>query len=556
MAGLTFPVQARSQFEAIALVRWQLFLNSLRTMRGRLELVSRIFISFSFAIGGIGGAIALGAAAYFFILREHTEWIGFLLWPIFLFWQLFPVVATAFTEEFDSSNLLRFPLSYRSFFMVRLVYGSLDPATALGTLWLLGIWAGIGAADLRLMLPAGLALLLFAVVNVLLARTIFAWVERWLARRRTREIMGVLFFLFIISFQFIGPMTARYSQRTHPDIARASRMLIPIENVLPPGLTASIIRDFGGADVLEGLGSFALLSLYPATFFWLLDVRMRAQYRGENLSEGVARAVHAGSVSASSRPAHAGWNVPFVSEPTAATYEKEMRYLSRSGPMLFTLFMPLVILMIFRLTPSKSGTGSFMNGAPDFAFPIGAAYALLMLTNLVYNNFGADGGGIQFWFLSPVPMREIVWAKNLVHVTVLAGELILVWAAVAFIFRPPTFAYTLATIAAVLFAAPVNFIVGNLLSIYTPKKFDFGTFGRQKAANTTVFASFAVQAVVFGVVALAFILGRFFGALWITTLALVGMAAIALACYSIVLRRVDSVALQRRENMISELSRA
>ena len=554
MAGLIFSAEARGQFGAIALVRWQLFVNSLRTMRGRLEMVSRIFIGFSFAIGAVGGAIAVGALAYFFLLRDHTEWIAFLLWPILLFWQLFPVVATAFTEAFDSSNLLRFPLSYPSFFLVRLVYGSLDPATALGSIWLLGLWAGVSAADTRLLFPSALVLVAFAVLNVLLARMIFAWVERWLARRRTREIMGVLFFFVIISFQFIGPLSARFSHGAYPAVARFGETLMPLERTLPPGLVASTIAEFWHAGAGSGFESFALLCIYPVAFFWLLNVRMRAQYRGENLSEGVASIERASKKE--KLPARAGWDLPMVSGPTAAIFEKEWHYLSRSGPMLFTLFMPLIILLIFRMTPSKSGGGSFMNSAPDFVFPMGAAYALLMLTNLVYNNFGADGGGIQVWFVSPVRFREIVRAKNLVHSTVLAGELILVWVAVSFIFRPPTLGYTVATIAAVLFAAPVNFLVGNLLSIYTPKKFDFGTFGRQRAANTTAFASLIVQAVTFGLVVLSFVAGRVLGGLWVTTLILLALSVIAFVCYAVVLRRLDAIALQRRETLISELSRA
>jgi ABC-2 type transport system permease protein len=340
-------------------------------------------------------------------------------------------------------------------------------------------------------------------------------------------------------------------------MTRFGETLMLIERVLPPGLTASTVAQFSRADLAAGFASFALLCVYPLAFFWLLNVRMLAQYRGENLSEGPARVSRRVLGRRSERlPVRAGWDVPLVSGPTAAIFEKEWRYLWRSGPMLFTLFMPLIILVIFRLTPSKSSGASFMNAAPDFAFPLGAAYALLMLTNLVYNNFGADGGGIQFWFVSPARFCEIVRAKNLVHSTVLAGELILVWAAVSFIYRPPSLAYTLATVAAVLFAAPVNYLVGNLLSIYTPKKFDFGTFGRQRAASTTAFASFLVQAGVFGIAALSFVLGRFLGGLWIATLILLVLAAIAFLCYAVVLRRLDALALRRRETLISELSRA
>jgi len=544
--------EARGQFEGIALVRWQLFINSLRTMRGRLEMVSRIFIGIWFAIGGLGGAIALGGTSYFFLTRDHAEWIAFLLWPVFLFWQLFPVVATAFTETFDSSNLLRFPLSYPSYFMVRLVYGSLDPATAVGSLWLLGLCIGISAAERRLFFPSALSLLVFAIVNILLARMIFAWIERWLARRRTREIMGVLFLFLIISFQFIGPLMARLGHAQERQFARFAETLLSFERLLPPGLAASVVTQFSRADFLGAASAFAVLCAYGLAFLWLLNLRMRAQYTGENLSETVARA----GPSRERVSVRAGWDIPLITGPTAAIFEKESRYLLRSGPMLFTLFMPVIILLIFRLTPSKSGGGSFMNNVPDFAFPIGAGYALLMLTNLVYNNFGADGVGVQVWFVSPVRFGEIVRAKNLVHATVLALELLLVWIAVAYVFQPPSLSYTVATLAAVLFAAPVNFLVGNLLSIYTPKKFDYGTFGRQRAANTTAFASFLVQGAAFGIVALAFLVGRFAGGLWTTTLILLALAAIAFASYSFVLRRIDAIALARRESLITELSRA
>jgi len=214
-----------------------------------------------------------------------------------------------------------------------------------------------------------------------------------------------------------------------------------------------------------------------------------------------------------------------------------------------------VILLIFRVSPGKSGDGILLGKAQNFAFPIGAAYAMLMLTNLVYNNFGADGVGVQFFFVSPVRFREIVGAKNLVHATILAVEMLLVWLAVCFMYRPPAAWYTVTTLAAVLFAVPVNMAVGNLLSIYTPKKFDFGTFGRQRAANTTAFASLGVQMAVIALGGGAFAIGYFLHRLWISTLLLLVLAALGFVCYDIVLNHIDRIALNRRETLIAELSR-
>ena len=553
MAWLRTPPEARGQIAAIAKVRWQLFVNSLRSLHGRLELVSRGFIGLGFAFAGFGGGFGLGSAAWFFVSSGRAEWLALLLWPVFMFWQLFPLLATAFTDNFDSSNLLRFPLSYPSFFLIRLAYGSLDPATALGSLWLTGIALGIGYARPQLLPWAALVLAAFAVLNILIGRMIFAWVERWLARRRTREILGVVFFLILISFQFLGPLVNHFGKGSPPAAGHIVSQLLPLERLLPPGLAAAAIAQAMRAEFAAAFGAFLLLGAYGVVIGWLLHLRLRAQYRGENLNEAVARSTSRNGKSAI-RP---GWKLPGFPASVAAIFEKEFRYLSRSGPMLFTMIMPVVVLLIFRLTPSSSGNAdAFLVRAPDLAFPAGAAYVLLVLTNLVYNNFGADAAGIQFFFAAPVRFREILLAKNLTHAAVLALETILVWLAVCFVFRRPSLDVTLATLAGLFFALLVNLTVGNLLSLASPKKIDFGTFGRQRASNTTVFASFGVQIAVFVLAALTLLAARRHGEIWLATLIFLALAAIAAAAYALLLSRADQMALARRETLIAELSRA
>jgi len=137
--GQNLAPQGWHQLSAVAEVRWRIFVNSLHSIRGRLELVSRVFAGTAFLAGGLGGAIGLGGTAWFLLSEGNPEWLGALLWPVFLFWQLFPLMATVFTKNHESANLLRFPLSYRAYFLIRLAYGSLDPATTVASLWLLGI---------------------------------------------------------------------------------------------------------------------------------------------------------------------------------------------------------------------------------------------------------------------------------------------------------------------------------------------------------------------------------------------------------------------------------
>jgi len=532
-----------------------MFINSLRTTRGKLELVSRLVVAIAFTIGGLGGAFGMGVGAYFFVAEGKPQMLALLLWPIFMFWQLFPVMATAFTNNPDSSDLLRFPLSYPSYFLIRLAYGSFDPATALGSLWLLAITLGIGFAAPTLLPWAALVLILFATFNLLLMQMIFAWIERWLAQRRTREILGVLFILLMLSFQLVGPMMERFGRRSRPEFKRFFEVLVPIQAALPPGLAADAIAQTARAQFLVGFSSLLLLAAIAMTVACLLHLRLRKQFRGESFSETTARGQ--GQVE-KARGLRLGWNLPGFSASAAAVFEKEVRYLARSGPMLLTLIMPIFMLIVFRMgtmNPARH-SGVFLARMPNMAFPAAAGYALLMLTNLVYNSFGGDGGGIQFFYASPARFSQIVLGKNLTHAGVLLFNTALAWIAVRYLYGSPAFDVTFATLAGLLFAAPLNFTVGNLLSLYSPKRLDFSTFGRQRASQITVLVSLGVQIVVVGIGVSTFVIARHYANFWIATIVFLALALISFSVYGIVLHKIDRFALERREALVAELCRA
>ncbi|MGB8949955.1 MAG: hypothetical protein WCC05_13175 [Candidatus Sulfotelmatobacter sp.] len=550
-------LRTRSQLAAIAGVRWRMFVNSLHTTRATLELISRIIVGFAFIIGGVGGAFGMAVGAFLFLSQGKPEMLALLLWPVFIFWQVFPVMATAFTNNPDSSDLLRFPLNYRSYFLVRLAYGAFDPATALGGLWTVGILVGVTFAKPALLPWTVLVLLTFALFNLVFLQMVFAWVDRWLAQRRTRELMGILFILLMLSFQLIGPLT-RYFERpaqtgAHLYLQRYVEPLARVQGILPPGLAADAISQAVFSRFMAAFTSFLLLCAFVLLIGYCLHLRLLAQYRGENLTE-----IAAASSLPRDRSLRLGWNLPGFSTPVAAVFEKEIRYLLRSGPMLLTLIMPLFVLVVFRFGAMNQArhSAAFLARTPDMAFPAAAAYTLLMLTNLAYNNFGGDAGGIQFFYACPVSFQEIVLAKNFAHASILAIEVLVAWIAVGFLYGRPTLEVTVASLAGLLFAAPVNFAAGNLLSIYSPKKLDYSSFGRQRASQTTVLISLGVQLFVVGVGALAFWIARTYGNLWIATLILLVLAGISLTGYRMILNRMDGLALQRRETLVGELCRA
>ncbi len=553
MSESNLTMEKRGQLRAIAWLRWRLFANGLRSKRAKLELLSQVIVSIAFAIGGLGGMAFMAGMTFFILERGKPELLAILLWIVFFFWQLFPIMATAFTNNPDSSELLRFPLSYRSYFLVRMAYGAFDPATFLGSLWSFGILLGVGFAKPALIPWALLVLLTFAAFNLLFMQMIFAWVERWLAQRRTREVLGILFVLVMLSLQMIGPLTGYFGKRARPEVTKFIEALYPVQGVLPPGLTADAITQALFSRFMTAFSSLALLCAFALIIGYCLHVRLMAQYRGENLSE-----VAATSALPRDRSLRLGWNLPGVASPVAAVFEKEIRYLLRSGPMLLTLIMPIFVLVIFRFGPMHSvrHSGSFLARTPDTAFPAAAAYTLLMLTNLVYNNFGGDAGGIQFFLASPVRFREIVLGKNLTHAAILAVETIVAWMGVSYLYGRPTLNVTIATLAGLLFAAPLNFSVGNLLSIYSPKKLDYSTFGRQRASQVTVLISLGLQIVVVGIGTTVFWVARHYGNFWIATVILLLLAGISLSGYAMILGRMDRIAQERRETLVAELCRA
>src|SRR5258708_21091027 len=113
---------------------------------------------------------------------------------------------------------------------------------------------------------------------------------------------------------------------------------------------------------MAGFSSLLLLGGLELAMGYLLHLRLRAQFRGENLSEAGARRglekVQGQSM---------GWDLPGFSQAVSAVFEKEVRYLARSGPMLLTLVMPIFVLVIFRLRPLSSALS--LSPAPRMAFP-------------------------------------------------------------------------------------------------------------------------------------------------------------------------------------------
>jgi len=196
---------ARTQYGALAAMRWQLLKNSLRSNTGVFELGARTISYFIYGAMGLGLGVGAGAVAYMLVSHRMLLLLPIEFWIVCLIWQMVPIALASFQEQFDMGALLRYPVNFGSYYLLFLVFGLLDISTLLGGLCCLGIFCGISVVLPEMFGWTALGLVGLAVFNVLLARTIFAWIDRWLAQRRTREIVSGIFLLFLISLQLLNP---------------------------------------------------------------------------------------------------------------------------------------------------------------------------------------------------------------------------------------------------------------------------------------------------------------------------------------------------------------
>jgi ABC-2 type transport system permease protein len=186
-------------------LRWHMFVNGLRSKLGAFELGARTVSFVLYAFMGLGlGADGRGCYLHWLPMKSGSFCRSCLLGGVHPL-AVIPVMLASFQEQFDLGILLRFPVRFRSYYLLYVVFGLADVSTIMGALCCLGIWVGVTMARPELFAWTALGLAVFAAFNILLVRAVFAWIDRWLSQRKTREIVGALFMIFLLSLQLLNP---------------------------------------------------------------------------------------------------------------------------------------------------------------------------------------------------------------------------------------------------------------------------------------------------------------------------------------------------------------
>jgi ABC-2 type transport system permease protein len=563
--------QTREQFAAVAWLRWRIMMNGFRRKGGVGEMVGMVLLAVLFL--GIVMAVVVGAGlgAYFIVVKGHLTWIAGLLWGIFLLCQLLNIQLGQPTTTFDPTQLIRFPMRVDTYVGIRLFFGLLTPANVAGTLTSLAVAVGIGLAAPGLWVYALAAMAVFAATNVLFSRMIFAWVDRWLSTRRAREVFTAIIFAGSLGIQwanFTFNPAYNHNHKTHayrvseqrfgvvgPVIARVQPWLGP----LPPELAERSLESGSVAGFAEYTVAGAA---WAGLFLLVFALRMRTEFRGENLSDT------AGAVG----PTTAAVKVARVSSATAADVGeaefavggggrvwavvetmlgKEILYVRRNTGILYGLVMPIFLVLIFASRFASRSTAGSM-----WVFPAAVAYTLLAICPLSYNSLGMEARGAQLYFMAPVRMRDVLLAKNLMGSLMAGVEIVLVFAIICYMAGVPSIGTAVAAVLWAVGTLAVNMIFGNGRSITAPKRVDPQKMMRRQASQVSALIAMAVLMVSAGVAAGIFFLCFWLHALWALMPVFAVFAAVGVWFYLESLKRVDRFAMEHREELLLELCKA
>ncbi len=557
------PQQTRSQFAAVAWLRWRITVNSLRRKGGASELVGRIFLYLIFAAITLFFVVGAAAAAFYLASEGHLPRIAWLLWGTFVLCQFLNIQLGQPGTTFDPTQLIRFPIRRRTYTSIRLFFGILSPANIVGTLISLAIAVGTSIAVPSLWFYALITLSIFAATNVFFTRMIFAWVDRWLSTRRAREVFTGLIFAVSIAIQWANfnfNPAYNHGHSTHERIspqhlhrvASFYHQARPILAIFPPELTSASLLAAHHHDLPHFVARTLGCALFGALFLAIFALRMATEFRGELLSNAASAATTSGLKPSSTHatqsfiPSAASSTTFGISPIITALLGKEILYLRRHMGILYGLLMPILLVLFF--------AGRYASAShSEWIFPAAVGYTLLAVAPLSYNAFGFEATGSQLYFLAPVRISDVLLAKNLFSFLMASVEVLAVFAIITYMSGLPSLQ---TAIAAILWAAgtlAINSVFGNRRSFSTPKKINPLRMANKQTSQLSALISLGVLALSAAIAAGAFLLCALLHAQWLVIPIAAAFATVGILIYTRSLRSIDTFALAHREPLFAEL---
>lgn len=477
-------------------------------------------------------------------LDRLNEAIPVALICIFAFWQLVPLFTLSGGWSLQLSRLLAYPIKHRTLFAIEVLL-RITTAPEMIIVLTIGMIGLFLRADVRF---HAFALLLYIPFNLLLSLAIREWVLQAFARNKFREIFAIL----IVSIGVIPQLLARTSlgHRLLPYVLSAAHS--PWTPWGEVGLLTAGASYWPAAFALIAGWTYLCYTFARRQFEKGLyrDETVRVAASPDELAPGRIRkeSVFAGLANLPNR---------LFKDPLAALLQKEYRSLLRMPRfrVMFGMACVFSVLVFIPMTLSEARHGRDTFFSNNFLV-ITTLYGLLILSDsLLLNVFGFDRLGTQIYFVTPIPFRTVLIAKNLTAISfvLIQSVCVAVIAAVVRIALTP-----INILNAVLAAAVVGIFflsVGNMTSISMARPINpLETFRKQAGGKMQLWMLLCA-------IGMCSLVGFAFLARWALdkSWAMGGVLGIELVIGYIVYRvAMDSAvdkALERREHLIDALSK-
>ncbi|MGH9584665.1 MAG: hypothetical protein ACRD4O_17225 [Bryobacteraceae bacterium] len=525
-----------AQIAAIAWAQIRTTRNHLpRTQTGTvlLWLVSLLWYGVYAAV-----AVVLALALPELPLATIREWLPSALLGVFVFWQLLPLLTLSSGWSLQFDKLRIYPVSDGALFGIEVLLRVTSAPEMI--LVLLGGTAGLARHPL---VPAASAccLLLYIPFNLFLSLAIREICLHAFERNRLREIFAVLF----VAIAIVPQILVRSGLWTR---VRPYFFSVANGRATPWHETAML-----------SLGSYwwtalGLLALWTAAAYAFARWQFR---RAIALDESFRAGARASSAKKPAMPERAGKRFGLVDrlfrDPVAAILQKEFQSLLRMPRFRVMFGMACIFGVLVFFPASMAGPhhgGGFMRN--NFLVVVDL-YGLLLLSDaLLLNVFGFDRSAAQVYFAAPVPLEDVMRAKNVTAVIFVALQGVAALALAAAL-RVPLDAFAIGEAVGASAVATVFFLaVGNLCSVAMPRPVDARQTFRKQAGGKMQLWFFLCS------LGLAILIGFAFLARWAfhNDGALAGVFAIEFAIGVVFYRVATQSAIERAQARREEILEA
>jgi ABC-2 type transport system permease protein len=497
---------------------------------------------------GVLTAIWYGAFAYMavlagILLSDPGELAAFhkilpaALLLCFLYWQVIPVLLTSMGASLDLRKLLVYPIPKRALFVIEVI---LRVSTGVEMLLIL-TGASVGLfLNRNVPVWAPFFLALFVIFNLFCSTGIRDLLVRLLAHKRAREIVV---FIFVIAAALPQLIFFRGSQ------GRLRQFFGGEPSALFPWTATARLA----------LGQFSWKSL-SVILAWTLAAYAFGRIQFERGLEFDAAEASARGSSSTRRVSRLEWwyQLPnaVLRDPLAALIEKELRFLSRAPRFRLVFLMGFSFGLLIWAPIAFGRLSTQRSFLSDNYLTMVSVYALLLLSDaLFWNCFGFDRSAAQVYFLVPVKMSTVLAGKNLAAAFLVLMEIVAIALVCALLRLPLTGLQILEAFAVTCVITLFILAVGNVSSLYNPRAVNpvkTMKTAAQSRSQALLMLAFPLTLVP---VALAYLARYAFDTEWafFGTLLFGGVVGVLVYFYS--LQSALKAAVDRRERIISALSR-